>query len=941
MRVDERRSQDPAAPRAARVDLARLPLRLAIVVLFLLMLAAIAVILGATVGQSSRKLVDSTISASFAGSAALSLQAIERMEGTARSAAAALAASPMASASPGQRRSHLAGMGLLLGAMPSISAAYVGWPDGDFVLLRPVSPIVRSLGAPGGARWLVQWAGASGGRFEYLDAQMRLIESKAPPGYLFDPRQRPWFREAQAGAETIVTAPYIFFTTHEPGISAARRAGSGAVAGVDLSLWDLSASLPRGTPVPSVQAAIVDAASGVLAHSDTGRLQALVGTPKGRFDAAGIERLPLLSELGTPVLAALAAMPDVLSLGFSGTLQVDGREWLGRAVPRGDGKTLFLMAAAADELGRGAAEVRGEMLRTLGWLLLLAVPLVWLAARLLARPVERFADEVDRIARLDFSASSPVGSRIDELARLEAAIESMRGALRERIKELGCLYRVQAAVADPSRPLDEVCEDIAMALAAGLLHAPEGLARVTVEEVDRRSAGWTTPAATIKATISGLKGSAGFIELGYAQPMPAAVGGEGPFLPEERVMLDTVASLVERMLESRRTTNELMRSERLRAVGQLTGGVAHDFNNLLTVILGNSELLRERLAGDRELSALAALTQTAAERGAELTRQLLAFSRRQVLDPHVVDVGERLLAMEPMLRRTLPRNIDLRLERTDGSLAARIDPVQLDVAILNLAINSRDAMPEGGCLTIETGPAIVDEGELPGAEPVDAGSYIAVTVSDTGTGMPPEVAAKAFEPFFTTKEPGKGSGLGLSMVYGFVRQSGGHVRIYSEPGRGTAIRLYLPAADCPPTDTGADADRSPLERGHERILLVEDDDLVRGHVRTQLESLGYRVVEAANGRQAIALLERDSEFDLLFTDLIMPGGLDGRQLADELARRWPSLRVLFTSGFPQHAAGHQGLLEPGMLLLHKPYRRAELAASLREALLRPAGRSSA
>src|SRR5690606_4922837 len=332
----------------------------------------------------------------------------------------------------------------------------------------------------------------------------------------------------------------------------------------------------------------------------------------------------------------------------------------------------------------------------------------------------------------DFSASSPVGSRIDELARLEAAIESMRGALRERIKELGCLYRVQAAIADPSRPLDEVCEDIAMALAAGLLHAPEGLARVTVEEVDRRSAGWTTPAATIKATISGLKGSAGFIELGYAQPMPAAVGGEGPFLPEERVMLDTVASLVERMLESRRTTHVLMRSERLREVGELTGGVAQDVNNLLTVILGDSELLRERLAGDRELWALAALTQTAAERGAELTRQLLAFSRRQVLDPHVVDVGERLLAMEPMLRRTLPRNIDLRLERTDGSLAARIDPVQLDVAILNLAINSRDAMPEGGCLTIETGPAIVDEGELPGAEPVDAGSYIAVTVSDTG-----------------------------------------------------------------------------------------------------------------------------------------------------------------------------------------------------------------
>ena len=936
MPVDERRSQDSAAPRAARV-----PLRLAIVLLFLLMLAVIAIILGATVGKSSRKLVDSTVSASFAGSAALSLQTIERMEGTARAAAAALAASPMVSAAPDQRRGHLAGLGLLLRAMPGVSAAYVGWPDGDFVLLRPVNRIVRGLGAPDGADWLAQWADSSGGRFEFLDARMHLIETRMPPGYLFDPRRRPWFREAQAGTDTIVTAPYIFFTTREPGISAARRANSGAVAGVDLSLWDLSESLPRGTPVPSVQAAIVDAAGGVLAHSDTRRLQSLVGTPSADFDPNSVERLPELPALGTPVLAALAAMPAARASGFSGTLQVDGREWLGRAVPRDDGKTLFLMAAAADELGEGAAEVRGEMLGTLGWLLLLAVPVVWLAARLLARPVERFADEVDRIARLDFGPTSPVASRIDELGRLESAIESMRAALRERIKELGCLYRVQAAIADPARPLDEVCDEIATALAAGLLHAPEGMARVAVEGVDCRGPGWAVPSASMKATISGLKGSAGFIELGYSRPMPSAPGGEGPFLPEERVLLDTVASLVERMLESRRTANELMRSERLRAVGQLTGGVAHDFNNLLTVILGNSELLRERLAGDRELEGLAAITQTAAERGAELTRQLLAFSRRQVLDPHVVDVGERLLAMEPMLRRTLPRNIDLRIERTEGPLAARIDPVQLEVAILNLAINARDAMPDGGCLTIETGNAIVDEGEQPGPEPIDSGRYVAVTVSDTGTGMSAEVVAKAFEPFFTTKEPGKGSGLGLSMVYGFVRQSGGHVRIYSEPGRGTAIRLYLPAADGPVSDTGESAESSPLERGHERILLVEDDDLVRGHVRTQLESLGYRVVEASNGRQAIALLERDSDFDLLFTDLIMPGGLNGRQLADELARRWPSLRVLFTSGFPQHAAGHQGLLEPGMLLLHKPYRRAELAARLREALLRPSVRSSA
>jgi len=381
---------------------------------------------------------------------------------------------------------------------------------------------------------------------------------------------------------------------------------------------------------------------------------------------------------------------------------------------------------------------------------------------------------------------------------------------------------------------------------------------------------------------------------------------------------------------------QFRQAQRLEIVGQLTGGIAHDFNNLLTVILGNAELLVEGLAADRELRILAEMSAKAAERGAELTSRLLAFARRQPLDPKPTDVNLRIADMDRLLRRTLGEHIVIDRMHAVGLWQALIDSGQMENAILNLCINARDAMPGGGRLTIETANVRLDDAYAERQGDVEPGQYVMVAISDTGTGMDPKALERAFEPFFTTKEVGKGSGLGLSMVYGFVKQSRGHIRIYSELGQGTTVKLYLPranAGDDPGVEALAEATIRP---GTEKILLVEDDELVRRHVAAQLEGLGYRVVTAANAREALKELGRHDDVDLLFTDIVMPGGMTGRQLADEVRKSWPNLPVLFTSGYSENAIVHHGRLDPGVDFLSKPYRRQDLAAKLRLVLARGA-----
>jgi PAS domain S-box-containing protein len=393
------------------------------------------------------------------------------------------------------------------------------------------------------------------------------------------------------------------------------------------------------------------------------------------------------------------------------------------------------------------------------------------------------------------------------------------------------------------------------------------------------------------------------------------------------VCLDNTAA---REMESR-----LRQSQRLESIGQLTGGIAHDFNNLLTVILGNAELLHEQLADNPKLAPLANMVVSAGERGAQLTQRLLAFARRQALDPKPVDINQLVAEMEPLLRRSLGAHIEIELIRGAGLWPALVDPAQLDNALLNLCLNARDAMPHGGRLTIETGHAHLSAEYAEQNADVRPGQYVMLAVSDTGSGIASEHLRRVFEPFFTTKTKGKGTGLGLSMIYGFAKQTGGHVGVYSEQGAGSTFKIYLPRALEAATASHRPTASLPATGGSETIVLVEDDDLVRRYAQELLEGLGYRVLEASSGAQALRILKEVERVDLLFTDVVMPG-MSGRQLADQAQALLPDLQVLFTSGYTENAIVHHGRLDPGVQLLSKPYRREDLARRIREMLNRTA-----
>jgi PAS domain S-box-containing protein len=386
---------------------------------------------------------------------------------------------------------------------------------------------------------------------------------------------------------------------------------------------------------------------------------------------------------------------------------------------------------------------------------------------------------------------------------------------------------------------------------------------------------------------------------------------------------------------SRETERQLHQSQKLDAIGKLTGGVAHDFNNMLTVISGNTETLVESLKDQPELQRTARLIDDAAERCAELIQHLLAFARRQPLEPRNVEINAAIADIAKLLRPTLGEQIQIETVLEQGPMTTHIDPSRLTNAVLNMAINARDAMPNGGKLLLETHRVVLDEAYAQANADVAPGPYIMLAVSDTGTGMSVEIQQKAFEPFFTTKEVGKGSGLGLSMVYGFVKQSGGHIKIYSEEGHGTTIKLYLPPGEG--TAEVAASIAPQAEGGAETIFVVEDDPLVRNFVTTQLQSLGYKTVAAPDSKAALELIGAGQKFDLLFTDVVIPGGMSGRELAEEVARRRPGVKVLYTSGYTDNAIIHQGKLDDGVMLLTKPYRRNQLAEMIRKALGRGAG----
>jgi len=379
----------------------------------------------------------------------------------------------------------------------------------------------------------------------------------------------------------------------------------------------------------------------------------------------------------------------------------------------------------------------------------------------------------------------------------------------------------------------------------------------------------------------------------------------------------------------------LRQSQKMEAVGQLTGGVAHDFNNLLTIIIGNLGIAKRGVVEARAERALNNAL-IGAERAAQLTQRLLAFSRRQPLNPRFLDINKLIVAISDLLTRTLGENIELETISGAGLWKVEVDASEMESTLLNLALNARDAMPEGGKLTIETSNAYLDEAYCREHEGIVPGQYVLVAVSDGGAGMSAETIDRAFEPFFTTKEAGKGTGLGLSQVYGFMKQSGGHVKIYSESGEGTTIKLYLPRREGDEVVVSGDDDLNAERGGGEKILIVEDDDGVRQYASEILRDLNYQVIEAKDSATALRLLDADKKFDLLLTDVVLPGK-NGRELADEVERRRPGTKIIFMTGYSRNAIVHQGRLDPGIELIPKPLTERVLARKIRQLLKRPSG----
>ena len=406
----------------------------------------------------------------------------------------------------------------------------------------------------------------------------------------------------------------------------------------------------------------------------------------------------------------------------------------------------------------------------------------------------------------------------------------------------------------------------------------------------------------------------------------------GVALMDEDGRASSTICVFEDVTQRKLVARQLHQAQKMEAVGQLTGGLAHDVNNILGVAIGNLDLLEEEIPDRPDLRPFIEAARDALLRGAELTRALLAFSRRQPLRPVRVDAAELLSSVIRMLGRVLGEQVRVRLLQDGDLWPVAVDAAQLEAAVTNLAINARDAMPHGGQLTVAARNAVLDADPAQQDGGGAAGDYLLIEISDTGCGMSAETLTRAFEPFFTTKPVGRGTGLGLSMVYGFIKQSGGQIKIYSEVGLGTTVRLYLPRADRAAAADAAAPSAAPMPGGDETVLVVEDNADVRRTVERQLTGLGYRVLAAGHGPAALALLETGQRVDLLFTDVVMPEGMNGFELATAARRLRPGLKVLLTSGFPGSTLTLPAALPAATGLLGKPYRRQDLARMVRAAL---------
>jgi PAS domain S-box-containing protein len=588
------------------------------------------------------------------------------------------------------------------------------------------------------------------------------------------------------------------------------------------------------------------------------------------------------------------------------------------------------------------AAIRNALIGGAG-LLLLSLLCAYAISRTLRVPIAALAEQAEALGRGEKLA--PIDTPIHEIGIVAAALSTAEADLRERAR--------QRDEADRALRLNQAQFQAILDHAPVLIFVKDLAGTYTF--VNRAAETWVGARVTPKVgqSVRDIISKEGADEVAQADAKVIATKaplqremtietpiGQRTMLSVKFPLLDAanavaaVGTIVTDVTDRKHADAQLSQAQRMEAVGQLTGGVAHDFNNMLTAILLNADVLATSVQ-DETLRQLAEAMRRAAEHGADLTRRLLAFGRRQTLLPRPTDINELLNDMVPLMQRTLGEHIEIRLARGAELWPATVDRGQLESAVLNLAVNARDAMPNGGRLTIETANAELDESYASSNPDVRAGAYVMIAIADSGCGMAPEVLARVFEPFFTTKDTGKGTGLGLSMVYGFIKQSEGHVRIYSEVGVGTVVRLYLPRS----REVAVPVVAAPVElpNGTETILLVEDNDLVRAYASAQLAALGYHVVAAEDARRAIDMVEQGCAPDLLFTDMIMPGGMNGRELAEQLRRRRPGLKVLFTSGYAHDAMSSEAAGAAQVThLLGKPYRRRDLATKVREVLDEPA-----
>jgi PAS domain S-box-containing protein len=605
-------------------------------------------------------------------------------------------------------------------------------------------------------------------------------------------------------------------------------------------------------------------------------------------------------------------------------------------------------------LAKAAALVEIDRATEIGILLMaasfvLALALAWIfGERVVRQPIAALTTAAARWREGDYRARAAVRPSGSEMSQLGAAFNAMAATIEARDQQL------REAEERALRREREFSRLVIESSTQGIIGCDRDLVVTLWNPAIATYFGLTSEAAVGKKLFDMLP-SLGRTPFGHA--MRQALAGEetaahvaayelretersglydanfAPLRGEGDEIIGAIAFIAD-TTEWQEMEERLRQSQKMEAVGQLTGGIAHDFNNLLTVIIGNLDLLARRATSrESELARLAESALRGANRAATLTQRLLAFSRRQPLDPRIIDLNKLVTGMSDLLRRTLGETIAVETVLAAGLWRSRADPNQLENALLNLVINARDAMPGGGRLTIETGNAMLDETYAASEGDVRAGQYVMLAVSDTGAGMSAEIVGKAFEPFFTTKAIGEGSGLGLSMVYGFVKQSNGHVKIYSEPGAGTTVKIYLPRHFGRTKEAEDEAPRAAGTRtlSRERVLLVEDDVEVRVFAASVMRDLGYEVLEAVDGTEALRLIEAQPALDLLFTDVGLPG-MNGRSLAEAALRLRPGLKILYTTGYARNAIVHNGVLDPDVELIGKPFDAETLAWRLRQVL---------